>query len=68
MGATFLPVNEIIVEMLTNAARQNGYRALDLITELDSSYEESDVQKGLAQLLTDGTVILTSDRKIKLKG
>jgi hypothetical protein len=67
MSAAFLPIHDFIMEKLNTPDRQDGYRALDLINELDSSYQESDVQKELAHLLSDGVVILTLDRKLKLK-
>jgi hypothetical protein len=67
MSAAFLPIHDVIMEKLNTPDRQDGYRALDLINELDASYQESDVQKELAHLLSDGIVILTLDRKLKLK-
>jgi len=67
MATASLPINDVIIDMLNTANGQEGYRALDLINKLDSDYQESDIQKGLAQLLTDGSIILTVDRKLKLK-
>jgi hypothetical protein len=67
MSATFLPIHDVILEKLSLPDRQDGYRALDLIGELDSAYQESDVQKELAHLLSNGIVVLTLDRKLKLK-
>jgi hypothetical protein len=65
MGTATLTVHDVIMEKLNNGG-QDGYRALDLINQLDS-YQESEVQKGLAQLLSEGSVIITTDRKLKLK-
>jgi hypothetical protein len=65
MATASLPVHDVIMQKL-NTSGQAGYRALDLINELES-YQESEIQKGLAQLLSEGTVVLTMDRKLKLR-
>ena len=65
MATASLSIHDVIMDKL-NTNGQDGYRALDLMNQLDS-YQESEIQKGLAQLLTEGAVILTIDRKLKLK-
>jgi hypothetical protein len=45
----------------------NGYRALDLIDELNDNYSESDVQRSLATLLSTHRVTLTSKRRLRIE-
>lgn len=44
-----------------------GYRALDLIEELNDSYSESDVQRSLAALLSAKRVTLNSKRRLLIE-
>ena len=54
--------------ILAKLAEQNekGYRALDLMKELDSSYSESQVQRSLAMLLSEKRVYLTPTRHLEV--
>lgn len=53
-----------VLEKITGASEGEGYRPLDLISELNS-HTESEVQKVIAELLLQGRIQFTHKRRLK---
>ena len=64
MTTALAELDSQVLEKIADASDGDGYRALDLMKELNT-HSESEVQKVIAQLMIDGRIQLTLNRRLK---
>ena len=64
MTTALAELDSQVLDKIEDSSDGEGYRALDLMRELNT-HSESEVQKVIAKLLVDGRIEVTTKRKLR---